>query len=812
MDFLNFSMKTLLQIWTLMMWAGLVHGQFLKVLDKQSLLPVEYAVISCDNQKFVAFTDQNGHAEISAFPSNCNYEISSMGYNSITISTTNLLAENYIVYLQRSYNKMDEVVISSSRYGQRFRNVPSRIHRISPEQVRLQNPQTVADLLGNTGEIFIQKSQLGGGSPMIRGFSANRLLYAVDGIRMNTAIFRAGNLQNVISLDAFTMENSEVFFGPGSIIYGSDAVGGVMSFQTLTPKLSSDKKSSINTNAIFRYATANHEKTGHADFSYGGSKLAGITSITFSNFGDLRMGKNGPEEYLRSFYVERVNEKDSIISNPDPQIQIPTGYSQINFMQKLRYRPNDNWDLNYGFHLSETSEYSRYDRLIEIVNGKPRSAVWNYGPQKWKMHSLSVNYINQNKLFDQVVLRLALQQFEESRIDRNLSGNQRFRLRTQVEQVNAYSVNLDFEKQFGKHQLIYGAEYIFNDVASVGSALDIRNNNPIAVPDRYPASTWTSTAAYLTFQYNASEKLSLTSGIRFNAYSIKSDFTRHLSFFPFDFIKSALNNNAVTGSVGMVFRPQEDLKISISGSTGFRAPNVDDIGKIFDFGPREVVVPNANLKSEYAYNGEISILKYFGDNLTFDFSAYYTYLDNALVRRAFQVGDRDSILFNGELSKVFAVQNAAFGDVYGIQAGIEIKITNQLKFRTQYNYQIGKEELDSGEISRSRHAAPAFGVSRLSYISGKLTSEVYAQYSNEVSFAHLNEEERQKPAIYAIDKEGRPYSPAWYTLNLKAGYQFNNNFHLFFGLENILDQRYRPYSSGIVAPGRNGIVSIQIKF
>ena len=93
-----------------------------------------------------------------------------------------------------------------------------------------------------TGAVFIQKSQLGGGSPMIRGFSTNRILIVVDGVRMNNAIYRSGNLQNIISIDALATEEAEVIFGPGSIIYGSDDIGGVMDFHSLTPRYSLSNK------------------------------------------------------------------------------------------------------------------------------------------------------------------------------------------------------------------------------------------------------------------------------------------------------------------------------------------------------------------------------------------------------------------------------------------------------------------------------------------------------------------------------------------------------------------------------------------
>ncbi len=66
--------------------------------------------------------------------------------------------------------------------------------------------------------------------------------------------------------------------------------------------------------------------------------------------------------------------------------------------------------------------------------------------------------------------------------------------------------------------------------------------------------------------------------------------------------------------------------------------------------------------------------------------------------------------------------------------------------------------------------------------------------------------------MYAIDADGNPYSPGWYTLNFKAMYHLNELLSVTAGLENITDQRYRPYSSGLVAPGRNFILSLKANF
>lgn len=790
-----------------------IHAQIITVKDAQSNLPIESVIIRDESTQEEVVTDILGKSDLSKFRSSAQLSLNRTGYERVLIDSSTFRVPYLEIRMEPMPVNLSEVVVSATRWSQSQRDVPGRITGISRREAALQNPQTAADLLAVSGEVFVQKSQQGGGSPMIRGFSANRLLYSVDGVRMNTAIFRAGNLQNVISLDPFAVEKTEVLMGTGSVIYGSDAIGGVMSFSTLTPEFGNPREPRIKGTANFRYSSANQEKTGHLDVRVGWKKWAMVSSISSNQFGDLRMGSHGPAEYLRNYYVQRTDSVDHIISNPDPQVQIPTGYSQINLMQKIRFAPVKTWDLLYAFHFSETSDYSRYDRLIETnPEGLPRSAVWNYGPQKWSMNQLSITHKYSNRLYDHMSLRLAIQAFEESRIDRNFSGSSRFRLRGQKEIVDAYSMNADFEKTMGNTRLFYGLESVFNKVKSRGSAVDIRTGIPIAVPDRYPKSEWQSHAVYFSGQHRFSKQILAEGGIRLNLYSTHADFSRHLSFYPFDFTRSRLQDQSLSGNLGLVFAPAETWKIGINSATGFRAPNVDDIGKIFDFAAGEVVVPNTRLKSEQAYNLEVNLSRIFGRYLKLDLSAYYTYLDQAMVRRPFQVGGQDSILFNGELSRVFAIQNAAFARVYGFHLGFEARIPGGFSLLSKYNFQIGQEEMDSGQKSRSRHAAPPNGLTRLSYSREGMTFQLSAQYSSEVSFENLNEEERQKPAIYARDENGNPWSPAWFILNFKAQMKLGERISVSGGIENLTDQRYRPYSSGIVAPGRNFILSLNLKF
>ena len=671
-----------------------------------------------------------------------------------------------------------------------------------------QNPQTAADLLSVSGKVFVQKSQQGGGSPMIRGFATSRLLYSVDGVRMNTAIFRSGNLQNVINIDPFAIENTEVLFGPGSVIYGSDAIGGVMSFQTLTPQLSLTNEPLITGKANARYSSANNEKTGHFDVNLGFKKWAFLTSISSWDYDNLRQGSHGPEDYIKDYYVERQDSTDVVITQEDKLLQIPSAYSQINMMQKIRFMPNEKWDFQYGFHFSETSPYGRYDRHTRVRNGTARYAEWDYGPQIWMMNNLNISYNANNPVFDEMSLRLAHQWFEESRIDRSLNNSER---NTQSEEVAAYSVNLDFKKATGaKNTFFYGIEYVLDDVTSEGELTNISTGISEVGPARYPKSKWQSLAAYVTDEFKVSDQFTLSAGARYNHILLDAEFDT--TFYPFPFTETKLSNGALTGSLGGVYRPDETWVISANLGTAFRSPNVDDLGKVFDSEPGSVTVPNPDLKPEYAYNADLGIAKVFGDVVKVDITGYYTHLKDALVRRDFQLNGLDSIVYQGELSQVQAIQNAAIAKVYGIQAGVEVKLPKGFGFSTDVNFQIGEEELDNGETSPSRHAAPFFGVSRLNYKANKLQMEINFNYQAKRDFEDLPEEEKEKTEFYALNAEGNAYAPSWHTLNFKALYKMTDTFDVSGGIENLTDQRYRPYSSGISGAGRNFILSLTAHF
>ncbi|WP_439185492.1 TonB-dependent receptor [Carboxylicivirga taeanensis] len=782
-------------------------AQTIQVRDQQTHQPLELVAIFSQTPQVNTITNIKGQSDVSAFKGLNSIIFRLIGYETLELSYDDLMHSGFKVYMEQSELSLDEVVVSATRWKQGRRETPAKISVIKPKDVSFVNPQTAADLIEMTGDVYIQKSQMGGGSPMIRGFATNRVLITIDGVRMNNAIFRSGNVQNIISLDPFATNRAEVIFGPGSVIYGSDAIGGVMGLYSFDPILSHNKKSLVKTNATARYSSANSEKTGHLDLNLGFNKLASFTSITFSDFDHLKMGSHGPNDYLRPEYVKRINHEDIIIKNSDSRVQVPGAYKQLNLMQKVKYMPDEHWQFNYGFHYSESSDVPRYDRLIMYSGDELKYGDWYYGPQKWMMNNLNIQYSASNQYFNHLQLIIAHQHFEESRHNRKFNENG---ITHRTENVNALSFNLDFEKHWENgNKLFYGAELITNKVGSIGIKEDISNGSTSPASSRYPDdSHWLSAALYGNYLLPVSEKTNVQAGLRYNTVYLNADFDN--TFYDFTFNNTSLSNGAFTGSLGVIHSPNSNWQLSSSVSTGFRAPNIDDIGKVFDSEPGAVVVPNPNLKPEYAINGELGAAVVVIKKWKVDGAAYFTHLNNALVRRDFHINGQDSILYDNELSRVQAIQNAAKAYVYGIQVGIEYKWKNGFSASSRFNYQKGKEELEDGSYSALRHAAPWFGTTHLSYEKQKLKVDVFAKYNGEVSYHNLPQSEVEKDYLYAKDRNGNPYSPGWTTLNIKAQYALKPYASLTAGIENITDERYKAYSSGIAAPGRNFIVSLQV--
>lgn len=803
-----------------MMTAGVSYAQqTIKVRDKVTQKPLEGVVVSYPNTdnsgNITTTTNAKGIATFTNIDTSAAISFFLFGYKTAVVKYAVILKNGGVVNLDESAYHLNELVFSANKTAEKKSDIPQQIQIISSGNVQQGNPQTSADMLVQTGKVFMQMSQQGGGSPLMRGFESNRVLMVVDGVRMNNAIYRGGHLQNVITLDPNMLDRVEVMFGPGSVMYGSDALGGVMHFYTKKPQLATGDKMLVNGSAFTRYSSANQEKSGNVTLNLGWKKFASLTAFTMKDLGDLRSGMNKNPAYLtfgsRKYYAVRINGKDSMMLNPDSSVQKGSGYSQYDIMQKFLYKANNKLDFMVNIQYSNSSNVPRYDRLTEMSGGKLKFAEWYYGPQTRFFTSLTAEYKKENLLFKSARITLATQNIKESRIDRSFNKtNKRF----QEEEVKVTTINADFIKEIQeKHELRYGVEVMTNDVNSKGYYKDIVTDSVWNTKSRYPdgGNKQNSFAAYFTHRWEINKKLILSDGIRFSSISLKSTFKDTTTFsYPF----TNVNNNfsALNGNIGLVYLPGHDWRFAALAATGFRAGNLDDVSKFFDSKPGSVlVVPNGGLKPEYVTSGEITIAKEFNHATLVELNAYYSSFSNIIITAPYQLNGQDSIMYNGKLTAVQANQNKRSAYITGFTLNIESELTPSFSMSHSLTYTYGRlnDKTSKGKdtLTPLDHIPPVYGQSSFVLKKKKFRGEFFVRYSGWkfIKDYRLGAEDNES---YATPQG----MPGWVTFNLRTEYSINKFIRAQVALENMLDTHYRYFASGFSAPGRNVVVSLRANF
>ena len=707
---------------------------------------------------------------------------------------------------------LDEVVIAANKIPEQRRTVSQQIKVITPSIIRNFNAQNTADLISNSGVVAMQKSQQGGGSPMLRGFEASRVLLMIDGVRMNNAIYRAGHLQNIITLDNNVLERAEILFGPSSTVYGSDALGGVIHFYTRNPELAkADEGLKFGGNAFARYGSANNEMTGHVDFTLAGQKFGSITSFTFSDFGDLRMGEKtnpalGEQFGVRTQYAERSadNTSDVLVQNSDPLVQKFSGYQQWDLLQKFLYKSSDRVSHTLNFQYSNTTNVPRYDRLTDPQGSGLRYGEWYYGPQKRLLTSYQLKVNDLGAFADGMTATLSYQDIEESRYDRRFNNNNR---NERVENVDVFGLTVDFQKKRGKNSFRYGIDGQFNTVKSTAHKYNVATGEITPQSTRYPDgdNLMGMIAAYGTHTLLINDNWTLNDGIRVGGSWLHSTFIDK-TFFPFPFDEVKQNYLVSSANLGIIYTPST-WKFSFMTSSGYRAPNIDDMTKVFDSAPGRVIVPNPDLTSEKTLNGDLSITKFFGDQVRAEGTLFGTQFYDAIIVLPSTFNGQSTIDYDGTPSDVYTSQNKGRAYLYGYSISLRADLTDQMVITASHNYTHGRVKNEGATETPLDHIAPAFGRASIQYHTKKIKSELFTNFSGWKYLRNYSSSGEDNLQYATADG-----MPSWYTINIRASYDLSTMFTLQAGVDNILDLQYRTFASGINSPGRNIFGTLRVKF
>ncbi len=712
--------------------------------------------------------------------------------------------------------QIKEVVISGAKKETEKQEISQTIDIMTKKELKFNSAGNTGDALQNTGMITVQQSQNGGGSPIIRGFEANRIGIVVDGVRMNTAIFRGGHLQNVLRVDNGQLERLEIFYGAGSTLYGSDALGGVLNFMTIKPKLGKGLKGEV----FLRYASAQNEKTGGFTLNYGQNKWASVTCFTYTDFGNLMAGNIRDPRYgnwgKRMYYSERMNGVDVMTVNPNPNEQIGSAYSQYNLIQKFLFQPSANINHLFNFQYSNSSDINRYDRLTEktnnaIIDANPisnkfSSAEWYYGPESRLMAAYTLNH-NRNFIFsDNYRLTLAYQNYKESRNNRNF-GNNNFR--SQRENVDVASINFDLYKTVHHHQITFGLELNNNWIASSVKRFNILNSAESYASTRYPdgGSRTGSYAAYVQDVWQISKDLAYFNlGARYSLNTISSTvIDTNRKYGSFD-----ISNQGYSINAGLSILPTKNNKLTLNFSTGYRTPNLDDVTKVYD-NVSWIQVNDPNVKPELAMNYEINSWNKIAENCTIELGGYYTSAQDYIINESTIVNGQSSEIINGIRYSYQRLGNAATAIIYGAYGGYKFAPHKNWELIGNINFTYGRFKANSNAVEKPLdHIPPLSGRFALKYIHSKAQAEISMLINGAKST-----EDYSTSGEDNIDKSADPingYTPAWYTLNLRSSYEISKNISAQAALENIFDTHYRIFASGISSPGRSLRMTLRASF
>lgn len=698
---------------------------------------------------------------------------------------------------------LSDIIVYTNKFPEKAKRVTQTVSVLDDKNL-LNNQPNTADVLINSGNIFVQKSQQGGGSPVIRGFEASRVLLMIDGVRLNNAIYRAGHLQNIITIDNAILDRVEVLYGPSSTIYGSDALGGVINMYTKNPTLSSNQKNIFSTNAFIRFASATNEARTHVDVNVGGKKWASLTSITLGKFGDMVQGNQRNSAYpdfgKKNFYVERINAMDSSIVNQNPNKQISSGYNQIDFTQKILFQPKINIQHLLNIQISSTGNIPRYDRLTETSGANPSYAEWNYGPQKRNLFAYQFSKTNRNCFFREVKFNANYQNIEESRITRRFKNNNRD---SRIEKVNVFGFSLDAKHYVNKNEIHLGAESYYNKVNSTAFRENIVNGIQNKISTRYAdgATNMTYSGAYLQHTYKIADNITLNEGLRLNLVTLNANFI-DTAILHLPFTNASQNNLALTGNIGLVYVSRKNIRLAALMSSGFRSPNVDDLTKVFDTKAGYVVVPNKNIKPERTYNAEINFSQSLS-KFSYGFSVYYTKFINAIVVDKFLFNGQSTINYQGVTSDVYAPQNKATANVFGFNVTASVKLSSTIKADATYTYTYGRYNNNNVTIPLD-HIPPTYGRVAIQHQSKNFFIQLNTLFNGwkKMEDYNLNGEDNEQYAT----KDGMP---SWMILNLQSAINLSKQVNLHVGVENIFDKNYRYFASGISAAGRNFVITLK---
>ena len=635
---------------------------------------------------------------------------------------------------------LKEVIVNSQRISEKNLKTAASVTVLTFKNLKKYQVRTTPEALMNSTGVFIQKSTHGAGSPFVRGLTGNQTLILIDGIRLNNSTFRYGPNQYLNTIDPFSLDRIEVLRGSGSVAYGSDALGGTVQLFTSNPEFTS--KTTFNANALTRFASNDMEKTFHSDFAFGSKNIATKTGLSIRDFGDIVGGDTTGKQF-------------------------PTGYKELAFDFKGKFRLSKNWETTIAHQLVQQKNIPLYYR-IHLEN----FLINEFSSQKRSLSYFKLNGKTDSKLLKSVDLTASLQNTSEQR-NTQKKGSDILRVETDKVETFGFSMNVisSISKGWTANS---GIEFYQDVVNSERYDQNVLTNSIKKSRGLYPDNSKFQSYAIYSLHHIQKDKWQFNFGGRLNGFKINitDDNLGNVIVEP----------NALVYNLSLAYGLSQNASVYSSFSTGFRSPNIDDMGTlgIVDF---RYEVPKYDLKPEKSYNFEVGY-KLRKDRFAASLALFNTDLADLITRIKVENQQINGI-------NIYRKENVEKAYIRGFEAEMEYLLSNKIKFYGNLSYAFGKNITKNEPV---RRIPPMNGKLGIEYRKNTFFIRPEVWFASEQSRLAQGDEDDIR-----IGKSG---TKGWITTNIFTGFD-QKNYAINLSIQNINNADYRTHGSGINGVGRS---------
>ncbi len=673
----------------------------------------------------------------------------------------------------------DEVVVTANRDREdRFRSNRS-VSVTTYRNLREQSPRTTPEALYESPGTFVQETNYGGGSPIIRGLVGPQVLIMADGVRLNNSVYRTGPLQYFNLLDPYAIERVETLRGPGSVLYGSDAVGGVIQVFPLTPR---DFRASpgFDGGAFggMRSSLADRGMTYHTHFDAGYDGFSMLGGVTYKTFANLDGGGSvGRQPY--------------------------SAYDQWSANGSFVYRFSEgffeDWSVKVGYLLASMKDVGRADKLDR---NPPQGQVYD--------NDDNLVYARLNMIFAPIntsgALTLSFQNFFERKITKKVEEDLKSIISATKDEttVNTFGADLQMTTRILKDRMRfrYGGMWYHDNISAdrYEKAFAVLPWDKLAAQNFPDDSSYDLYGLFLMMEgepliTSGGHALKLSGGSRLHGTMAYAPAQERAGTIEADF-----SHLGVVFQGGIQYYYKDMVTTAFTYSQGFRSPNMQEAGMLGNTGD-DYHIPNNGLSPEIADTFEL-LARYQGYGFRASLSGYYTLLRDII--------KRENTTYNG-LEEIDSLPvrhnvNGDQGELIGVEGEASYDIGWGVSVNGHFTYTYGREKVDGGYEPLSK-IPPLFGQFTLRY---DMENVKDYKFFAETYLRGAAKQDRLSPKDKTDNRIPEGGTPAWWTLNVRTGLVANDFIRLGLAFENLFDAKYKYHASGVWAPGFNMLANVEI--